>query len=293
VGGALSLPPYIAWTGHGASESSPSATFKGAHANLFAFDGQAEAIQHLVDKLLNPAARGQVRYSPAISTVILSFVDVARCASRAEPVGWTTGRECGLWTMLWETPTHGGFRRLVFWSPYVFIDYSLGLVTGREVWGWPKAGARIGMATDHPHAPAAWECRTLIFRDFDPHKPGGEEALIVVRALHPHAPESIWSRAGHFLEHASAEMLSGIAEFAVADCAQAVPRQRAAGAGLLSGDHKLALPADGVPWRRTHGWTLRDRDRPVPEPPDSRRPRGPAARHPRIRPRTCNMGGMA
>jgi hypothetical protein len=215
VGGSLSLPAYIDWTGHGAAESAPSAVFKGAHANLFAFEGKSEAIQHLVDKLLNPATRGQVRYTPAMSTVILSFVDVAKCASLAEPVGWTTGRECGLWTMLWETAAHGGLPRLVFWSPYVFIDYSLGLITGRGVWGWPKVGARIGMATDHPHAPAAWECRTLIFREFDPHKPGGEEALISVRALHPHAPESIWSRAGHFLEHASAELLSDVADFAV------------------------------------------------------------------------------
>ena len=59
MGGPLTLPPYIAWTGHGASESSPSATFKGAHANLFAFDGDTAAIQHLVDKLLNRRRRAR------------------------------------------------------------------------------------------------------------------------------------------------------------------------------------------------------------------------------------------
>lgn len=213
----LSLPRFISWTGHGASASEPPAVFTGAHANVFGLHGDHAAIAALAEALLNPAGDGQVRYTPASSMVVLSFVDVARCASRAEPVGWTTGRECGLWILLWETPVAGGPRRLVFWSPYVFIDYSIGLITGREVWGWPKSGARIGMAGDRPHAPASWDCRTLIFRDFDPERPGGEETLIAVRAQHPHAPESVWTRAGHFLEHAGAKLLSGIAEFAVAE----------------------------------------------------------------------------
>lgn len=211
------MEPFISWTGHGAAESSPPATFLGARAAVFAFKGDSAAIQGLIDTVLAPATRGQVRYSPVLPIGVISFVDVERCASKVESIGWTPGRECAIWTMLWETPADGGPRRLVLWAPYVFIDYSLGLITGREVWGWPKVGAKLEVASDNPGAPAVWTCRTMIFRKFNPETRGQEEPLISVRSPHEHSPEPAWLRIGHFLEHALAGLLSGITGLAVDD----------------------------------------------------------------------------
>jgi hypothetical protein len=52
--------------------------------------------------------------------------------------------------------------RVVFWSPYIFIDYAIGMVTGREIWGWPKVLADISMPTDDPTNPR-YGCATTYF----------------------------------------------------------------------------------------------------------------------------------
>lgn len=159
--------PYISWLGHGAANMSPPDTFTGAKMHLFGVDTDATAVQTLVDTLLNPAAGGRVRYAPALSTAILSFSDAPRCTSQIDAIGFIPGRETMILVPLWEY--HAGTPlpiRLVFWAPYVFIDYTIGLVTGREVWGWPKTIARIGVASDAPGAD--FSCRTTIFPVFRP-----------------------------------------------------------------------------------------------------------------------------
>ena len=212
LGHRVSRPRFISWTGHGAAASAPPAEFTGAHAYVFAFDADRVAIQALVDSLLNPATSGKLRYSAISSTAILSFVDVDRCRSLTEDIGWTSGRECGIWTPLWEHPADGGLGRLVMWAPYVFINYSLGLITGREVWGWPKFGATLGMSRDQPEQPANYTCRTMIFRDFGHDVMGKEETLIEVRGPHPSpVPHTPWGEISHGLvsiaEHLSEEAL--------------------------------------------------------------------------------------
>jgi hypothetical protein len=78
-------------------------------------------------------------------------------------VGWLPGRECAIWVPLLEIhPGHPLRTRLVFWSPYIFIDYTIGLLTGREAWGWPKVLAKIGVASDTPAAPE-FSCETTYF----------------------------------------------------------------------------------------------------------------------------------
>jgi hypothetical protein len=201
---------FIAWTGHGAAVGAPPVSFRGAHAYVFAFDASKAAIQTLAERLLAPAARGQVRYSAATSAALVTFVDVARCAPLEHPIGWTTGRECAVWTLLWEHRAGGGRRRLVVWAPYVFINYSLGLITGREVWGWPKVGATISMSVDPPHQPVGFRCDTMIFRDFGHEVEGREETLIAVHGPRPHPPHTPWTGIGHALttigEHLSTDL---------------------------------------------------------------------------------------
>ncbi|MDR6624315.1 acetoacetate decarboxylase family protein [Caulobacter segnis] len=155
----------------------PPAVFTGAHAAAFAFHHDGDAVQALVDKLLTPGGGGLVRYKPLGGLAVVSFMRIARCASPRRN-GWAPGRECAVWLPLLEFRQGRPLPRPVLWAPYVFIDYSIGLVTGREVWGWPKAHGTI--LAPGEAGQSDFSCATMIFRDTDRDDEGRVERLLTV-----------------------------------------------------------------------------------------------------------------
>jgi hypothetical protein len=188
----MSGKPFISWVGHGAVSLAPPDQFANAKGWAFAIDASTSAIQALADKLLNPVGAGQVRYEAILPMALFSFLDVGRSTSLAEPLGWLPGRECAIWVPLLERRAGVPLGRIVFWSPYIFINYTIGLVTGREVWGWPKSLARIGIAPDHPDRPEFF-CTTTIFSTLAPNTPGQEAVLyrVVQTGERVGAPDAI------------------------------------------------------------------------------------------------------
>jgi hypothetical protein len=184
------LPPYIDWTGHGAMAVAPPAVFTGALAAAFAFKIDRDAARHLVDTLLTPGGGGRVHYRPIGGRALVSFMRIARCGSPNHK-SWSPGRECAVWLPLLETRA-GHLPRLVLWAPFVCIDYAIGMVTGREVWGWPKTYGRIAMAGDPDQTDYA--CSTMIFRDTDLDAEGREETLLKVAGVTP-STAAVWTRA--------------------------------------------------------------------------------------------------
>ena len=212
--------PYISWIGHGATCLSAPDTFADATMSLFSIETDTTAVQNLVDALLNPVAPGRVRYAPALSAAIFSFSDNARCTSTADAIGFMPGRETMILVPLWEF--HGTNplpSRLVFWAPYIFIDYTIGLVTGREVWGWPKAFARIGVDTDAPGA--GFSCRTTVFPVLAPTTPAQDVVLYRIFRTNEGAKSEPWDSAGAAARGAVRGLLEGIAE----DALQMLTRQ--------------------------------------------------------------------
>lgn len=157
------MTPYISWLGHGAANLAPPGIFTGCQAYMFAIDADRDAMQALVDKLLNPAGNADVRYAVALPVALLTFLDIAQCTSGTDILGWLPGRECAIWVPLIELNANNPFAsRLVLWSPYIFINYTIGMVTGREIWGWPKTLASIAVASDMPATPQ-YACSTTYF----------------------------------------------------------------------------------------------------------------------------------
>ncbi|MBV8593504.1 MAG: acetoacetate decarboxylase family protein [Caulobacteraceae bacterium] len=155
--------PFLSMVGHGATALAPPGVFTGARANFFAFDADTAAMQALVDRFLNAAAAGAVRYQALIPVAMASFMDIDRCTSGTDVVGWLPGRETALWMILLESHPGDPLKdRLVFWAPYIFISYAIGMATGRESWGWPKTIADIAVAADNPAKPA-FACVTTYF----------------------------------------------------------------------------------------------------------------------------------
>jgi Acetoacetate decarboxylase (ADC) len=206
----MTAAPYISWIGHGAANITPPDTFTGATMNLFGIATNMAAVQKLVDALLNPAGGGHVRYAPALPVAIFSFSDSPECTSLADPIGFISGREAMILVPLWEYLTGRPVPRLVFWAPYIFIDYTIGLVTGREVWGWPKVLARIGVAIDGRGAD--FSCQTTIFPVLTPSTPAQDAVLYRVVKAQAGAVAPPWTSAAEAALGALEGLLGGLAE---------------------------------------------------------------------------------
>jgi len=82
----------------------------------------------------------------------------------AQGIGWDADHEVGFFIPLNESGGPAG-ERLVFWSPYIFIDSALGMVTGREIWGFRKTMGETGMPVN-PGDPAHYWTKTTLFQQF-------------------------------------------------------------------------------------------------------------------------------
>jgi hypothetical protein len=66
--------------------------------------------------------------------VFVLFMEAKELTSPTEIVGYIADQECAFAIPVLELNT----RKLGLWMPYIFINSSLGMVTGREVWGFQK-----------------------------------------------------------------------------------------------------------------------------------------------------------
>jgi hypothetical protein len=182
----MASTPYTSWIGHGATCPTPPVTFSNVHAYAFGVDASCQAIQGLVGELLTPATEGMVKYRCPVGAALITFNDVEHSASKVDQIGWMPAREAAIWVLLIEERM-APFPaiRPVLWAPYIFIDIDLGLVSGREIWGWPKAIGRVAVASDTPSAPARFAVQTNIFRTFDPNLRGEVANLISVTGTRP------------------------------------------------------------------------------------------------------------
>lgn len=191
----MSLPKYLSWTGCGSSCGEPPGVFTGATMHLFGISTSGSAMQDLVDKLLNPVTGLSLEYKVLANNALLTFVDIQKGTAATEAIGWLPGRECALWIPLLETRLLSLKTRPVMWCPYIFINYGIGMATGREVWGWSKALGDIDFPAPADPTPR-FALDTVIFRDFDPAKPGGKETLLKLTGTAPLGTGSVWPTLG-------------------------------------------------------------------------------------------------
>ena len=215
----MTVAPYISWLGHGAADLATPGVFTDAKAHMFGFDADKAAMQTLVDALLNPAGAGVVRYAVLAPVALISFMDIARCTSGTDVVGWLPGRECALWVPLLEF-RHGQVlpNRIVLWSPYIFISYTIGMVTGRETWGWPKVLAEISVASDDPGGTPQFGVKSTYFPTMAAETRGVTDTLIrVVRTRNSDRSPGVWTTGFEAVEGLVGHVLAALAEALVDD----------------------------------------------------------------------------
>jgi len=169
--------------------------FTGATMHLFGLSASSGAMQALADKFLNPVTGISLEYKTLANSALLTFVDIERGTAATEAVGWLPGRECALWIPLLETRFLALKTRPVMWCPYIFINYGIGMATGREVWGWSKALGDIEFPAPASAAPE-FSLSTVIFRTFDATKPGGPETLLKLTGDAPLDTSPDWATLG-------------------------------------------------------------------------------------------------
>jgi hypothetical protein len=216
----MTTVPFISWVGHGAANLAPPGVFTDAKGTVFVIDADKTAMQRLVEKLLNRAGAGKVRYEAALPISMVSFMDIARCTSGTDVVGWLPGRECAIWVPLLEFRGSNPLPdRLVFWAPYIFITYTLGLVIGRETWGWPKVLADISVPTDDPSVPR-YCCATTYFPTLSADTKGVTGTLfqVVGDAAREQPAPATWRTAADARDALIESVLAGISRELLKPC---------------------------------------------------------------------------
>jgi hypothetical protein len=128
----------------------------------FVLETDQVAVQRFVDSTLGATGSG-ISYSVLGNYVILLF---QHCGHFASPIsiGWAEDFETAILVPLVENKPGTLFpEKLVVWIPYLAIDVALGLVTGRDVWGYNKTQGWTKIPSG-PNDPGEFTCDTLIFR---------------------------------------------------------------------------------------------------------------------------------
>jgi hypothetical protein len=136
----------------------PPSSFTDVTVHGFLLEGERSKAQALVDRMLNEPCGGAVEYVAFSSHVLLSFVDVEVGRFDQYPnAGYGTEHECDLWLPVARVKYEGKVRvveQLAWFVPYLFVDSSAAIVSGREVYGFQKQWGWLSMPTRaNPSAP--------------------------------------------------------------------------------------------------------------------------------------------
>ena len=121
---------------------------KDAHCAAFLFNADVERLTTLCDRTLNVSRSFPYKYVPVTSSVMLIFADmlVSSRDERDVQVGRIPETEVSFWvlTVAMQKTRHGYLpHHLAWFLPYLLVDESNAIATGREVFGFNKLAAQF------------------------------------------------------------------------------------------------------------------------------------------------------
>lgn len=245
------VPQYVSRIGRGEQAMPAPGVMTDAKLAVFVLQGQKAHAQALVDRFLNAPCGQPGRYVVDSDAVLISFMD-AKMTSGGAAVGWLPDRECAVWIGL----TSGGKR--LFWMPYIFVDTSIAMVTGREIWGFAKEVGRIDLGA------GSWKAYGTTFDPMAAATQGQESEIVVATETAPPGfAGAVFATIGAFAIGAAGtlvEELFGVPEPLVVNlkqfrdatvpglaCYQSIVESRFhidtfTAAGVLAGTYEVRLP---------------------------------------------------
>lgn len=155
----MSKPTFVSWRGHGQVSLPAPGIFTGTTTTLFFVRGNVDAMQTMVDRLLNGVSSSAVRYSVFSPFVAAAFLNVDALTCPSEPFGRLPYREASIWMPLLESRRGHLLPRAVLWMPYIFPDATIPMVCGREPFGFNKS---LGWITEG--GDGSYICETTVFK---------------------------------------------------------------------------------------------------------------------------------
>lgn len=164
------LPAYI--DRGGAQTYSQPLELIGCRFYSFVLDADQASLQAVCDRYLNGPAGGRAEYRPLFGCAVLgaAVIDAIRCLDRPPAEQFSiTETDVAFWLPVLRGRTVAGVfiaESLQWFLPYVFVNNTWAVASGREIYGFPKAMCDI--AVPPANAPDRFEIRTLVVRKFGP-----------------------------------------------------------------------------------------------------------------------------
>lgn len=119
-----------------------------ARIAAFLFPAERDALHRLCRRYLSAPTNGAWDYVPAMPYVAMLYaeMDVLSTDARDQALGWSHARELSFWTPVVGRRKAGGLwtpDHAAWFLPCLYVDNPSALVTGREVYGFPKMWGRF------------------------------------------------------------------------------------------------------------------------------------------------------
>jgi|GEM_PF-689301 len=153
----------------------------------FPFKADVEALQKVVDKYLNTPTGGDTRYIACFPSAFIYFADMGKTRGLGEPSkdrGWLPEKEVGIWFPVIATKQVARLElleRFLIFPFYMFLDSGHALVSGREIYGFPKEIADVNLPESVEKA-TKFSMDATVFKTFSPQTEGKLETLITLKS---------------------------------------------------------------------------------------------------------------
>jgi len=175
----------------------PPLALRGTTMYSFLLPADPAALTAICDQQLNAVTGATRVYRPLMPMVAIVCADVSRSYSETPPdseKGWMGERDFGIWIPVVAD------HKPAWYLPYVFVDNVAAMVTGREVYGFFKQTAALGMPAS-PSAPGAFTTDALAIQHFSPESRAEVMRLLTLTSTADRAGrESRWGAAREALD---------------------------------------------------------------------------------------------
>lgn len=161
----LRKPEYVDHTADaraGSTGIEPPFEFTGVTTHVFPLQANIARLRGFCDQYLNVCPPHIAEFRPALPYVylmVLNYGSMSVTSVQAQNVGWVAQHEVTFTVPLEWWREEGGKMVFKDWacvSPFIYVSDEMSLVTGREVYGWPKVLARVvpslPLWSTHPRA---------------------------------------------------------------------------------------------------------------------------------------------
>ncbi len=161
----------------------------------FLFRANVENLTLLCDQTLNSVESSPYKYIPLTSTALLVYADmlVSSLDERDAQMGFIPETEIGFWVLtvaMKKTASGHTPHHLAWFLPYLLVDESNSIATGREVYGFNKQAGIFQKPQEH--ISPQFSADVLGFQKFDPASIAQTERLLELNSVSAEPTQSKW-----------------------------------------------------------------------------------------------------